>query len=151
VEQNYKVFDRELLGILRALHHWSHLLHGTILPILIWTGHRNLTYWIEPHKGGPCAATWQVELTQYNYDLRYKLGETIKANALSRCPDFNTGNPVNEHHIVLPLNRFKGMPKSIAKTLGMQSNSTSEISLAVAGLEDGTLENENLNARVKLY
>ena len=33
----------------------------------------------------------------------------------------------------------------------MQSNSTSEISLAVAGLEDGTLEDDNLDARVKLY
>jgi hypothetical protein len=92
-----------------------------------------------------------VELTQYNYELQHKPGETMKADALSRCPDFNTGNPENEHLIVLPLNRFKGMLKSVAKTLGMQSNSTSEISLAVAGLEDNTFENENLDARVKLY
>ena len=38
-EQNYKVFDRELLGIIRALRHWSHLLCGTVLPVLIWTDH----------------------------------------------------------------------------------------------------------------
>ena len=75
----------------------------------------------------------------------------MKADALSHCPDFDTGNPVNEHLIVLPLDRFKGMPESVAKTLGTQSNSTSEISLAVAGLEDGTLEEDNLDARVKLY
>jgi len=68
-EQNYKVFDRELLGIIHALRHWSHLLHSTVLPILIWTDHRNLTYWIEPQKVGPHAATWQIELTQYNYEL----------------------------------------------------------------------------------
>jgi hypothetical protein len=43
------------------------------------------------------------------------------------------------------------MPKSITKTLGMQSNSISEITLAVAGLDDGTLEDEDLDARVKLY
>ena len=43
------------------------------------------------------------------------------------------------------------MPESVAKTLGTQSNSTSEINLAVAGLEDGTLEEENLDAKVKLY
>jgi hypothetical protein len=43
------------------------------------------------------------------------------------------------------------MPKSVARTLGTQSNSTSEITLAVAGLEDGTLKEENLDARVKLY
>jgi len=74
----------------------------------------------------------------------------MKADALSRRPDFDTGNPVNEHLIVLPLDRFKGMPKSVARTLGTQSNSTSEISLAVAGLEDGTLEEDNLDTRVKL-
>jgi len=49
----------------------------------------------------------------------------MKADALSHCPDFDTGNPINEHLIILPLNRFKGMPESIARTLGMQSNSTS--------------------------
>jgi hypothetical protein len=148
---NYKVFDRELLGIIRALCHWSHLLHGTVLPVLIWTDHRNLTYWIEPHKVSPHATTWQVELTQYNYELRHKPGDTMKANALSHRPDFDTENPENEHLIVLPLDRFKGMPESVAQTLGTQSNSTSEITLAVAGLEDGTLEEENLDARVKLY
>jgi hypothetical protein len=60
-----------------------------------------------------------VKLTQYNYELRHKPEETMKANALSRHPDFDTGNPMNEHLIVLPLNRFKEMPKSVAKTLGM--------------------------------
>jgi hypothetical protein len=75
----------------------------------------------------------------------------MKANALSHHPDFDTGNPMNKHLIVLPLDPFKGMPKSVAKTLGMQSNSTSEITLAVAGLENSTLEEENLDARVKLY
>jgi hypothetical protein len=75
----------------------------------------------------------------------------MKADALSCRPNFDTGNPVNEHLIVLPLDQFKGMPKSVAKTLGTQSNSTSKITLAVAGLEDGTLKEENLDAKVKLY
>jgi hypothetical protein len=39
------------------------------------------------------------------------------------------------------------MPESIAKTLGAQSNSTFEITLAVAGLEDGTLESESLDVK----
>jgi hypothetical protein len=58
---------------------------------------------------------------------------------------------MNKHLIVLPLNHFKGMPKSIAKTLNAASNSTSKITLTVTGLEDGTLEDNNLDARVKLY
>jgi hypothetical protein len=98
-EQNYKVFNRELLGIIKALYHWSHLLRGTPEPIIIWTDHRNLMYWCEPHKVGPHVATWQVELQQYHYELRYKPGENMCTDALSRCPDFDTGNPMNDHLI----------------------------------------------------
>jgi hypothetical protein len=132
-EKNYKVFDRELLGIICALRHWSHLLRGTTLPVIIWTDHRNLLYYAKPQKVGPRAATWQVELQQYNFDLHHKPEESMKADALSRCPDFDTGNPANEHLIVLPLDRFKGMPESVARL--SQSNSTSEITLAVADLD----------------
>jgi hypothetical protein len=152
-EWNYKVFDRELLGIIHALQHWSHLLCGTILPILIWTDHRNLTYWIEPQKVGPCAATWQVELTQYNYELQHKLGDTMKADALSHRPDFDIGNSANNHLIVLPLDRFKGMPESVAKTLRAlsQSNPTPEFTLAVTETEEPNFESADLDAKVKLY
>jgi hypothetical protein len=82
-------------------------------------------YWIEPQKVGPHAATWQVELTQYNYKLHHKPGNTMKADALSHRPDFDTENTANNHLIVLPLDRFKGMPESVAKTLGALSQSNS--------------------------
>jgi hypothetical protein len=152
-ERNYKVFDRELLRIICALRHWSHLLCSTILPVLIWTDHRNLTYWIEPQKVGPRAATWQVELTQYNYELRHKPGNTMKADTLSCHPDFDTENTANNHLIVLPLDRFKGMPKSVAKMLRAlsQSNSTSEFTLGATEIEEPIFNSEDLDTQVKLY
>jgi hypothetical protein len=151
-ERNYKVFDRELLGIICALRHWSHLLCGTVLPVLIWTDHQNLTYWIEPQKVGPRATTWQVELTQYNYELRHKPGNTMKADALSRRPDFDTENTANNHLIVLPLDRFKGMPEGVAKMLGAlsQSNSTPKFTLGATKIEP-PFGNEELDTKVKLY
>jgi hypothetical protein len=100
---------------------------------------------------GPHATSWQVELTQYNYELRHKLGDTMKADALSRQPDFDTGNLLNDHLVILPLNHFKGMPESIAKLLGVQSNSTSEITLAIGELENTDPENETLDEKVKRY
>ncbi len=45
----------------------------------------------------------------------------MKANALSCHPDFNTGNSSNDHLIVLPLNRFVGMPQSILQALSISS------------------------------
>jgi hypothetical protein len=116
-EMNYKIHDQELLAIIRALCHWSHLLCMTVLPIIIWTDHKNLTYWAAPQKVGPRAATWQVELQQYNYELRHKPGEQNKADALSRQPDYDRENPMNSHLIVLPLDHFAGMPLSILESL----------------------------------
>jgi hypothetical protein len=77
----------------------------------------------------------------------------MKADALSWHPDFNTGNSANNHLIVLPLDRFKGMPKSVAKMLGAlsQSNSTSEFTLGATKIEETTFGNEDLDARIKLY
>jgi hypothetical protein len=77
----------------------------------------------------------------------------MKADALSHCPNFTIGNSANNHLIVLLLDQFKGMPKSITRTLGAlsQSNSTSEFTLAVAETEEPNLENENLDAKEKLY
>jgi len=77
----------------------------------------------------------------------------MKADALSHHPDFNTGNSANNHPIVLPIDQFKGMPKSVTKTLKAlsQSNSTPEFTLAVVETEEPSLENEDLDAKVKLY
>jgi len=104
-ERNYKIYDQELLAIIHTLWHWSHLLRETLpnLPIIIWTDHKNLMYWAMPKKVDPCAATWQVELQQYNLELHHKLGEQNKADALSHWPDYNTGNFNNNHLIILPL------------------------------------------------
>jgi len=104
-----------------------------VLPVIIWTDHKNLTYWAEPHKVSPRAATWQVELTQYNFELHHKPGESNKADLLSRCPDYDTGNTSNDHLIVLPLSRFANMSPDLLATFQPDSLSiqagTSEPSL----------------------
>ncbi len=92
-------------------------------------------------------ATWQVELQQYNYKLYHKPGETMKADALSRCPDFDTSNSSNDHLIILPLDRFIGMPQSILQALSIPST----ISLNVLGIEDKGFDTNHLEAQVKLY
>ena len=75
----------------------------------------------------------------------------MKADALSCRPDFDTGNPINDHLVVLPLDCFKGTPESVAKLLGTQSNSTSEITLAQGGLKNPVFNNESLDKKVKRY
>jgi hypothetical protein len=102
-----------------------------VLPVIIWTDHKNLTYWAEPHKVGPHAATWQVELTQYNFELYHKSSESNKADLLSCRPDYDTGNPSNDHLIVLPLSRFTNMSPDLLATF-----TPDPVKLALADTKD---------------
>ena len=41
---NYEIYDRELLGIVRALDEWRHYLDGSPHPVEVLSDHKNLTY-----------------------------------------------------------------------------------------------------------
>ncbi len=71
----------------------------------------------------------------------------MKADTLSHCPDFNTGNSSNDHLIVLPLDQFKGMPQSVLQALSIPL----DMSLNVLGIEDEGFNANHLKAKVKLY
>ncbi len=71
----------------------------------------------------------------------------MKADALSCRPDFDTGNPSNDHLIVLPLDRFIGMPQSILQALSIPLT----MSLNVLGIKDEIFDANHLEAQVKLY
>lgn len=43
-ERNYEIYDRELLGIVRALKSWRHYLEGSPFPTVTLSDHKNLTY-----------------------------------------------------------------------------------------------------------
>ena len=47
-EQNYDIYERELLAIMKALAHWRHYLGWTKTPFIICTNHANLQYWKSP-------------------------------------------------------------------------------------------------------
>jgi len=50
VERNYKIHDKEILAIIRALEEWRHFLEGAIHPVEIWTDHKNLEYFMTAKK-----------------------------------------------------------------------------------------------------
>jgi len=49
-EQNYDVYEREFLGVVKSLDHWRPYLIWTEKPFNIETDHENLTYWKAPKK-----------------------------------------------------------------------------------------------------
>ena len=42
-EQNYNIYDHELLALVWSLEHWRHLLMETSHPIKVFTNHEGLT------------------------------------------------------------------------------------------------------------
>ena len=50
VEWNYKIHDKEMLAIIRALEEWRHFLEGATYPVKIWTDHKNLEYFMTAKK-----------------------------------------------------------------------------------------------------
>ena len=55
-EQNYDIYDRELLAVIHALDHWRHYLQGTSHPVTLLTNHKNLTYFRQLQKLSRCQA-----------------------------------------------------------------------------------------------
>ena len=49
-EQNYEIYDRELLAIIRALEEWRHYIQGSGHTTVIYLDHQNLTYFRSAQK-----------------------------------------------------------------------------------------------------
>jgi len=62
VKKNYKIYDKELLGIVKALSKWRQYLLDVREPFKIWTDYENLKYFREPHKLNGRQARWYLKL-----------------------------------------------------------------------------------------
>jgi hypothetical protein len=102
-EQNYNVYDLELLAIVNALDHWRPYLAGSPHKIIIYSDHQNLLYWKEPHKISRHVAREVLMLSKYNFEIRHIKGTSNGcADALSQRPDYDQGQNDNQNVNVLP-------------------------------------------------
>jgi hypothetical protein len=87
-ECQYKIYDRELLEIVRALKEWQHYIQGSGHATLIHTNHRNLTYFWKAQKLSDQQARWSLFLSEFDIKLQHLPGnKMILSDALSRRPD----------------------------------------------------------------
>ena len=100
-KRNYKIYDRELLAIMKGLKQWRQYLIGSN-QFEIWTDHKNLGYFKKPQKLNHCQAQWMTELQEYNFQLVHKpRSSQKKVDTLSRRPDHSQGKSNNEDQMVL--------------------------------------------------
>ena len=55
-ECNYDIYDKELLAIVRCLEHWRPELESTDVPVLIFTDHKSLEYFMHTKELTRCQA-----------------------------------------------------------------------------------------------
>jgi hypothetical protein len=103
-EQKYEIYDRELLGIVRALKNWRHYLEGSEFPTAVLSDHKNLTYFRTAQKLNRRQAGYSLFLSQSDMKLVHTPGtKMIQLDALSRRSDYIHGEDTdNENKILLP-------------------------------------------------
>jgi len=90
-EQNYEIYNKELLAIVEALTKWRQYLLDAKEPFEVWTDHENLKYFREPYKLNGRQAQWYLKLQDYDFTLKHIPGKTnIEVDILLRKDQVNT-------------------------------------------------------------
>jgi RNase H-like domain found in reverse transcriptase len=107
-ERKYKIYDRELLGIIQALKEWRHYIQGSGHTTIVYSNHKNLTYFRTAQKLNDQQARWSLYLSGFDLKLIHLPGiKMVQSNALSRRPDYGTDEQMEEEDkVVLPDNLF---------------------------------------------
>ena len=103
-EQNYEIYDCELLSMIRALQELQHYIQGSPHETTIYLDHKNLTYFQSTQKLNRWQAQWSLLLSKYDIKLVHLPGpKIILSNMLSWWPDFVPEKDTNNEDIVLLL------------------------------------------------
>ena len=106
-EQNYDIYDREVLAIHRPLKHWRHYLVGSPHKIIIHTDHSNLQYWKEACKISRRIVCEFLDLSEYDFVIKHIPGTSnVRADALSQREDYTEGREDNNEVVDLPQEVF---------------------------------------------
>jgi len=109
-ECNYRIGDKELLGIIKALDIWHIYLHQLPQPFTIITDHHNLQNFTTKALLSRRQARWAQELAQYDFKIVFRPGaQNGKADALTRRSGDLPGEEDERGHptqALIPLSKF---------------------------------------------
>jgi len=91
-EKNYKIHDKEMLGVIWCLEAWRHFLEGARVKFEIWIDHKNLEYFMTSQNLNHRQARWALYLSRFDFILKYVPGTKMeKADGLSRRSNWEKG------------------------------------------------------------
>ena len=90
-ELNYDVHDKKLLAIVDAFDEWQAYLEGLRHPIIVYSDHKNLSYFTTTKKLNQQQVRWAELLPSYDFQIHYWKGsKNGQADALSQRSDLTT-------------------------------------------------------------
>ena len=103
----YKIYDRELLGIIWALQEWQHYILGSGHMAMVHTDHKNLMYFRKAQRLSDRQAHWAWFLSEFDIKLQHLPGHKLfLSDALSRQPDHCPDDDKAKEQVVLPDDMF---------------------------------------------
>jgi RNase H-like domain found in reverse transcriptase/Reverse transcriptase (RNA-dependent DNA polymerase)/Integrase zinc binding domain/Chromo (CHRromatin Organisation MOdifier) domain/Integrase core domain/Retroviral aspartyl protease len=168
-EQNYDIYDRELLAIVHAFEGWRHYLEGSPHPVLVYSDHKNLETFRSSKVLNRRQARWSLFLEQFDFVIHHVPGKSNgKADALSRQPGLrpeggvdNPAPPILKPRMFASatdegiLNRIRQATFSDESTQAVRAFLTSQPATAPAALRDAfkdyRLENDIIMQRDRIY
>ena len=86
--RNYKIYNKEILIVVRCLEVWRYFLEGMTIKFEIWTDYKNLEYFIKVQKLNRKQVRWILYLSRFNFILKHVPGSKIKkVDSLSKRLD----------------------------------------------------------------
>ena len=83
-ERKYEIYDRELLGIIHTLKKWRHYIQGSGHTTIVFSDHKNLTYFRTAQKLNDRQARWSLYLSEFDIKLIHLPGsKMIQSDTLS--------------------------------------------------------------------
>ena len=102
IERNYKIYNKEILVVIRELENWRYLLEGGKFKFKAWTDHKNLGYFMKTQKLNRKQAHYALYLSRFDFTLKHVPDTKIqKANGLSRRPDWKVWVDNNNNNQIL--------------------------------------------------
>ncbi len=112
-ECNYKIYDKELLIIIRCLKHWCSELKCTDISIKIFINHLNLKYFMIIKELTWQQTKWVEKLSEYNFKIIYQSEkQNLKVNVLIRMSNVksietNDDQKLYQHQMLLSESKFE--------------------------------------------
>jgi hypothetical protein len=124
-ETRYPTYDQELLAIVKCFKQWRHYLEGSRYLITVMTDHNNLRHFMTTKELNGRQVRWAMDLSAFDFEIKYRPGKTNPADAPSRRPDYAGDPPVGIEDI---LPTFQKKMKG-SFVLGLQAKYTDSVSV----------------------